>query len=302
MTALKAAVAALVAAVALTGCGSAETFQGGGEASVGSDGAALVVGSQDYYSNEILAEAYAQALEAAGYVVDRQLRIGQREVYLPDLRSGRIDVFPEYTGNLLQYLDPQATAKTPDEVQQALTQAMPNGLRALQASPASDQDAYAVTKDFAEQHSLKSIGDLASVDNLTLGGNSELESRPYGPPGLRETYGVDVKFTPIEDSGGGLAVKALRDGQVQLIDLYTANPVLAEGDLVVLEDPKSLFLASNVVPIVSGKVDEKAVAVLDAVSAAMSPEELRQLNQRSATDKAPAATIARGWLASEGLV
>ena len=72
-------------------------------------------GSQDYYSNEIIAEVYAQALEDAGDAVDRQMRIGQREVYMPEIEAGTIDVFPEYTGNLLQYLDQNATARSTDE-------------------------------------------------------------------------------------------------------------------------------------------------------------------------------------------
>ena len=111
-------------ALALAACGSAESV--GGNASTGSSDSGqttLVVGSQDYYSNEIIAEAYAQALEGAGFAVDRQMRIGQREVYMPELEAGSIDVFPEYTGNLLQYLDPNATARSSDEVYDALRSA-----------------------------------------------------------------------------------------------------------------------------------------------------------------------------------
>ena len=209
-----AAVAA--SALALAACGSAESV--GGNASTGSSengSTTLVVGSQDYYSNEIIAEAYAQALEGAGFTVDRQLRIGQREVYMPEIEAGAIDVFPEYTGNLLQYLDADATARSTDEVYAALQTALPSGLRALEQAPATDQDSYVVTADFAAAHSLSSIGDLAGAGTLTLGGNSELQTRPYGPTGLSQTYGVTVNFTPIEDSGGPLTVKALKDGDIQ---------------------------------------------------------------------------------------
>ena len=139
-----AAVAA--SALALAACGSAESV--GGNASTGSSengSTTLVVGSQDYYSNEIIAEVYAQALEDAGYTVDRQMRIGQREVYMPEIEAGSIDVFPEYTGNLLQYLDSDATARSTDEVYAALTGVLPQGLRALDQAPATDQDSYVVT-------------------------------------------------------------------------------------------------------------------------------------------------------------
>ena len=296
-----AAVAA--SALALAACGSAESV--GGNASTGSSengSTTLVVGSQDYYSNEIIAEAYAQALEGAGFTVDRQLRIGQREVYMPELEAGSIDVFPEYTGNLLQYLDADATARSTDEVYSALQTALPSDLRALEQAPATDQDSYVVTTDFAAAHSLTSIGDLAGAGTLTLGGNSELQTRPYGPTGLSQTYGVTVGFTPIEDSGGPLTVKALKDGDIQLANIYSSDPALADGTLTVLDDPKGLFLASHVVPLASSRVNDDAAAVINRVSAAMDAEDLVEMNRASTADQKSASQIAREWLISEGLL
>ena len=156
-------------ALALAACGSAESVGGNASTESSENGqTTLVVGSQDYYSNEIIAEAYAQALEGAGFAVDRQMRIGQREVYMPEIEAGAIDVFPEYTGNLLQYLDADATARSTDEVYAALQTALPSGLRALEQAPATDQDSYVVTTDFATAHSLTSIGDFANAGTLTL--------------------------------------------------------------------------------------------------------------------------------------
>jgi glycine betaine/choline-binding protein of an ABC-type transport system len=289
----------VVAALALTGCGSASNLEGENESS--GDANTLVVGSQDYYSNEILAEIYAQSLEKVGYKVDRQLRIGQREVYVPELQAGKIDVLPEYSGNLLQYFKADTTARTPEQVSQELPGVLPKGLKALDQAPATDQDSYVVTKAFAEEHSLKQIGDLAGMADLQLAGNSELESRPYGPSGLRDVYGVDVTFKPAEDSGGPLTVKALRDGQVQLVDIYSAAPTLADGDLVVLEDPKGLFLSSNVVPIVSERVNDKTAETLNQVSRALTVEDLIAMNKRSVDDKESASAIAADWLKSKGL-
>lgn len=290
---------ALAGATLLTACGSSDPL---GASTEGESAAkTLVVGSQDYYSNEIVAELYAQALESGGFTVDRQLRIGQREVYMPEIEAGSIDVFPEYTGNLLQFLDPKTTATTSDDVYAALAAALPEGLRVLEQSSAADQDSFVVTRAFAEEHKLTEIGDLAGVDGLVLGGNSELETRPYGPEGLNSVYGVTVGFTPIEDSGGPLTVKALRDGQVQLVDLYSADPVFAEGDLVTLEDPKGLFLASQVVPVVSDRVDADAAKIIDAVSKALTPEDLVELGSQSVNDQAPAAKIAAAWLKAKGL-
>ena len=99
------AAVAVGATVALAGCASGDPLDGGSTGD-GESAETIVVGSQDYYSNEIIAEIYAQALEENGYTVDRQFRIGQREVYIPEIEDGAIDVFPEYTGNLLQYYVP----------------------------------------------------------------------------------------------------------------------------------------------------------------------------------------------------
>jgi glycine betaine/choline-binding protein of an ABC-type transport system len=295
----KLAALGIATALALAGCGSASNIEGKSDDTGSSD--TLVVGSQDYYSNEIIAEIYAQSLEKAGKKVDRQLKIGQREVYMPELQAGKIDVFPEYTGNLLQYYKPDTMARSPEQVHTELTSALPGGLKALEQAPATDQDSYVVTKAFAEENSLKQIGDLAKIPDLKIAGNSELESRPYGPKGLRETYGVEATIKPAEDSGGPLTVKALRDGEVQIADIYTAAPVLADGDLVVLEDPQNLFLSSNVVPIVSSKVDAQTAETLNKVSTVLTPEDLIAMNKRSVDEKTSASVIAGDWLKSKGL-
>ena len=221
---------------------------------------------------------------------------------MPEIEAGTIDVFPEYTGNLLQYLDQNATARSTDEVYDALTTLLPQGLRALDQAPATDQDSYVVTTTFATEHSLSSIGDLAGAGPLTLGGNSELETRPYGPAGLAQTYGVSANFTPIEDSGGPLTVKALTDGDIQLANIYSSDPVLADGSLTVLKDPKGLFLASHVVPLASSRVDDKAADVINRVSAALEPSDLVEMNRASTQDQKSASQIAREWLTSKGLL
>ena len=295
---MMAAAGAALASLTLAACGTVESLEG----RTSMDASTIIVGSQDYYSNEILAEVYAQALEGSGFQVERQLRIGQREVYMPEIEAGAIDVFPEYTGNLLQYLDSEASARSSDEVYAALTAALPQGLRALDQAPATDQDSYVVTADFAAEHSLASIGDLADAGPLILGGNSELETRPYGPAGLSQAYGVTVSFTPIEDSGGPLTVKALRDGDIQLANIYSSDPALADGTLTVLADPQGLFLASHVVPLASARVDDAAAAVINRVSAALEPADLVEMNRASTQEQRSASQIAREWLASKGLL
>lgn len=291
-------------AVALAGCASSDPL--GNEeptgAATGPAAEPIVIGSQDYYSNEIIAEIYAQALEANGIEVERDFRIGAREVYLPDVEKGAIDLLPEYTGNLLQYYDDSVTATAADDVYAALQEAVPDGLRVLEQSDATDQDSYHVTTEFSEKNNVTSLADLAGVEGeIILGGNSELETRPYGPPGLKEVYGATVGFTPIEDSGGPLTLKALQDNSVQLVDLYSADPKIAQNDLVTLDDPEGLFLASHVVPLASDKVTDEIAAIINAVSAAMSAEDLVALNALSVGEKQSADTIAKNWLAEENL-
>jgi osmoprotectant transport system substrate-binding protein len=292
----------LTSIFALTACGTDSSPLEEDTATNGGGDETIVIGSQDYYSNEIIAEIYAQALEDAGYDVDRQFRIGQREAYLPEIESGEIDLFPEYSGPVLQYWEPDTEARLPEDVFAALEQAAPEGLNVLEQSPATDQDSYVVTQEFADEWSLSTVADLEKVtEPLTLGANSEAENRPNGPSGLAETYGVEVGFAPIEDSGGPLTVKALRDGDVQLAIIYTADPSIESNNLVSLEDSEGLFLSSNVVPLASDKVDEQATEIINEISAAMSPEDLVSLNNRSVTEQLPAADIAQDWLEEKDL-
>ncbi|CCE56466.1 MAG: glycine betaine ABC transporter substrate-binding protein [Corynebacterium casei] len=294
---------ALTSIFALTACGTDSSPLEEDTATNGGGDETIVIGSQDYYSNEIIAEIYAQALENAGYDVDRQFRIGQREAYLPEIESGEIDLFPEYSGPVLQYWEPDTEARLPDDVFAALEEAAPEGLNVLEQSPATDQDSYVITQEFAEEWGIENVEDLSKVtEPMTLGANSEAEDRPNGPKGLEETYGVEVGFAPIEDGGGPLTVKALRDGDVQLAIIYTADPSIESNNLVSLEDTKGLFLSSNVVPLASDKVDEQATEIINEISAAMSPEDLVSLNNRSVTEQLPAADIAQDWLEERGLL
>jgi osmoprotectant transport system substrate-binding protein len=256
----------------------------------------IVVGSQAYYSNEIIAEIYAQALESAGYEVERKFQIGQRDAYLPELESGAVDLFPEYTGNLLQYYAPDTMATQADEVYEELQSALPEGLTALAMSPATDQDSYNVTAEFAAENNLVSIADLAGIDGLVLGGALELEERPYGPAGLLETYGVVVGF----DATGDITVDALVEGVISLANVYSGDPRIAEFGLVTLADPEGLFLASNVVPIASSDVAAELAAIIDPISLALTPEALVALNLQSIKDQLSAAEIAAAWLAENG--
>jgi osmoprotectant transport system substrate-binding protein len=298
-----AAIGAVVvgAAVALSGCASSNPLAT--EPST-SGGGQLIVGSQDYYSNEVIAEIYAQALEDAGYSVQRDFRIGQREVYLPEIEAGKIDVFPEYIGSLDQALNKSAKGGTPEAVYQDLTSVLPAGLKVLKPAGAADQNSWTVTEAFAKKYNLTDIASLKNVtEPIIVGGNSELETRPYGPAALKEKYGISTAgFKAVEDSGGPLTVKALVDNEIQLANIYTADPNIKSNHLVALADPDGLFFPDNVAPVVSKKVDAKAAAVLEAVDAKLSQSVLVELNSQSVNEKKSAKDIAKAWLAETGIV
>ena len=284
----------------------------------------VVVGSQQYYSNEIIAELYAQALENAGYAVTRTYQIGQREVYLPQLESGDIDVIPEYGGNLLQYYANKnqattgASAGAPtgaasdaatgaaadnDSVRAELLAVLPGSLTILASAEATDQDTYTVTRQTADAYGLTSIADLAGLGRTVIvAANSELSTRPYGPNGLKSAYGVDVKVEPVEDTGGQLTLNALADGSVDAANIPTSSRAFADNDLVVLEDPKGLILPENVTPLVRRSLPVGAAQAIDTVSARLTADELRALNTRSTEEQLESARIASDWLEAQGLV
>ena len=284
-----------IAALALAGCASSDPLSA--DSTDTGDSSTIVIGSQAYYSNEIIAEIYAQALEAGGFTVERNFNIGQRDAYMPALEDGEIDLFPEYTGNLLQYFEPTTTATTSDDVYAALQEALPEGLTVLDQSSATDQDSYNVTSAFAEENGLTSIADLAGIDGLVLGGAPELEERPYGPTGLEELYGVTVSFQATADT----TVDELVAGNIQIANVYSADPRIETEDLVTLEDPEGLFLASNVVPVVNADIADDIADVINAVSAALTPEGLVALNVESTEEQRSSEDIAADWLAENGL-
>ena len=295
--------AALAGLSALSACSSNNPLSSSSSgASTGSSGP-LVVGSQQYYSNEIVAEMYAQVLEKAGMTVTRQYQIGQREVYLPEILKGSIDVFPEYNGNLLQYLDKTATATDSASIQAALTKVLPSGIRVLTPAAANDQDTYTTTSAFSTQYGVTSLADLSKVNKkLTIAANSEFATRPYGPPGLKSMYGVDITVIPVEDSGGPLTVKALTDGKADFADIYSASPSIVANNLVVLEDPKNLILPQNIIPVVSRRVNSTAADAINKVDAQLSADDLRKLNSQSVNQQMKSADIAKAWLTSKGLI
>lgn len=279
LLAVLAAVFALITA-SLSACGSSNPL-GGGE--ISGDLKSIKVGSADFTESKIIAEIYAQALEANGFTITRQFGIGSRETYIPAVQDHSIDLIPEYTGNLLQYFDEKSSATTPDEVLLALFKALPGDLSILYPSPAEDKDTLAVSEETAQRWNLTTIGDLAARSaEVKVGAPSEFQTRQTGLVGLKEKYGLDIapaNFIAISDGGGPATVQALTSGTVTAANIFSTSPAIEQSNLVVLEDPENAFLAANVVPLVaSQKMSDELKTVLDAVSAKLTTEGLIELN------------------------
>ncbi len=291
------ALAALIPAV--SACGSSNPL-GGGAAS--GDLKSVVVGSADFPESKIVAEIYAQALEANGFNVGRQFGIGSRETYIPAIRDHSIDLIPEYTGNLLQYFDPKSTAAEPGDVELALYRSLPGDLSILNPAPANDSDTVTVTEATAQRWNLKSIADLVPhAAEVKFGAPSEFLNREQGLPGLKAKYGLDIKpdnFVAISDGGGPATVKALSGGTVTAANIFSTSPAIPQNKFVVLEDPKSNFLPGNVVPLLSSqKKSDEIKKVLDAVSARLTTKGLTELNASvSGNSGIDPDEAARQWL------
>lgn len=265
--------------------------------------APVVVGSADFTESKILAEIYSQALKAKGVESSTKLGIGSREIYIKALQDQSISAVPEYTGNLLLHFDPSATATTAAEVDKALPDVLPSDLKSLKSSAAVNQDVYVVTKEFSAQHDITSLEDLQKIAaTSTLGGPPELAKRAYGPPGLETIYGAKFKaFVPYPKYPP--KISDLDSNKIQVATFFTTDAVIAEKGYIQLEDPQSMILPQNVVPLVRSDVAENqtAVAALEAVQAALTTEDLMELDKKVDNDRQDPGQVAGEWLASKSL-
>jgi osmoprotectant transport system substrate-binding protein len=290
-----------VAALALAGCSSGNPLSQ--SSSTSTSGTTVTVGSAAFPEDEILAYVYADALADNGIKTAVKPNIGARDAYIAALKDGSIDLVPEYSGNLLQYFDAKATAQSSADVYTALKTAVPAGFEVLAQSSAQDADSYNVTEEFSKKYGVTSLAQLSKLTiPLSVAANPEFQSRPYGIPGLKSEYGTTATLVPIDDGGGPNTLKALLGGQVQLADIYSTTPSIAQNHLVTLADPKHMILAQNIVPLVAKTAaSAKVTSVLDKVQKALTTKDLIAMNTKSSVDKESAQQIAKSWLASKKL-
>jgi osmoprotectant transport system substrate-binding protein len=270
------------------------------EVDVPDDGPTIDVSSFNFPESEILGEIYAQALEDAGYPVDRTLNLGARELIYPDLLDGEISLVPEYLGSALVVWFEQDPPTDVDSGLQSLRDAFePEGVSVLDPAPAENNQAFVVTSAFAEENGVTSLGDLAEAGDLTFAGPPECEDRDTCYRGLVDTYGLDnVSFESIQEGAARLA--ALDAGDVDMILLFSTDAPLAGDELVVLEETEGMLPPENITPVVRTEVldayGDDLTDLLDRITAAITTDALQQMNAEASEGRS-AAEIASDWLA-----
>ncbi|WP_409159769.1 ABC transporter substrate-binding protein [Pectobacterium sp. B2J-2] len=262
----------------------------------------VIIGSADFPENQLLATIYAHALEAQHIPVEKKLNIGSREVYIPALLDGSITVIPEYSGALLSYLDATNQAHSSEDVASSLMSKLPKNVKMLNLSTAQNSDVLAVTRKTAEKYNLKTIDDLKPIaGELVLGGPAEWKTRHEGVLGLRDVYGLNFKNFKVLDVAGPLTINALKNNQIQVADLTSTTPEIKKDRFVALADPKHLFAAQNIVPIVASNVLTPEIeSTLNKVSAQLTTKDLIAMNEQLG-EFANIDEVAHQWLVKHGL-
>ena len=265
----------------------------------------VVVASKPFGESYLLAEAFAQLLEARGLRVERRPGLGATEIAFEALRTGAIDVYPEYTGTGLLAILGEPPAADPREVFAAVSREFRRryGVRWLPPLGFENTYAIAVRRETAERHGLRTLGDLAKAGpRLRAGLTADFIGRSDGLPGLARAYGM--RFREVRALLPAVKYQALAQGAVDVIDGYSTDGLIARYDLVVLEDDRRFFPPYEAAALVGASVaarEPRAVAALTELSGRLDVEAMRRYNRRLEVDRVPVATIASGLLADLGL-
>jgi osmoprotectant transport system substrate-binding protein len=289
--------------VALIGCSA---FGSSREAPAGENGSIVVGVSGAFAENQIVAEMYAQVLERAGYIVERQSDLRSRELSQNALESGRIDVKPEYLSSLLLSIDPNARASDdPSHVAGQLRDLLRSrGIAVLRPSPAEDTNQFVANAQTARRFNLTTMSSLVPVaGQLTLGAPPECVQRAFCLPGLYRTYGIIFNdFQPL-DVGGPQTIAALVNDEVQIGLLFSTDPRIREHGFVPLADDRHLQNAENITPVIrSEKLNDEVRDVLNAVSAELSNGAVTELVRQVVIDGEDVPTVAGRFLTSNDLL
>jgi osmoprotectant transport system substrate-binding protein len=310
--------AAVVVAMLLAACGSgAPTPRPAGKNSAATTSTPAIlpgigrppvtIGDKNFTEQFILGELYDQALVAQGFTVDLNKNIGSTEVTQQALEDGQLDMYPEYIGTFDTSVahDPEVFGSARDAFAAAQRYAAAHGLWLLSPTPFSDTDAIAVSATYGAQNHLRNIADLAPLQtSLTMGGPPQFVNSQAGLLGIESAYSVTPAH--VQPLAIGLQYQALQDGNVQAADVFTTDGELASGQFQLLGDPDHLFGFENVAPVVTqGTLLAEGPAfanIINAVSAQLTTETMRQLNADVNIYNQSPATVAQQFLIAHNLL
>jgi osmoprotectant transport system substrate-binding protein len=314
------AIAAATTLMLAAGCGSDDLEGNGGSGSDGDGGSgsgdkgSVVIGGQDFTESQVLASIYEQLLDAEGYSVQTKL-VTTRDVYLPELAKGNVDVVPDYLAGLTDYLNTEAngpeaplvSSNDPDATLAALEPlAEAEGISILPPSEATDQNAFIVTKEFAEDNDLTTLSDLAALGQpIKLGAPEDCEGRADCEGGLTDVYGFEVsEIVPLDFASSQLK-DAVLNGEVDLGETGTTDGTLEDLGLVLLEDDKGIQPAQNLTPAVNSdflSANPDLEDLFNELSAALTTEDLAAMNVKVDLERQKPEDVAKAFLEDKGLI
>jgi len=253
----------------------------------------------------VLVYLYAKPLAAKGYMVETKPNLGTRETLQPSLTSGQVDMYLGYAATDLEFVNKGAGEATSD-IQVTLVRLRERykalGVDVLDAAPAVDKTAFAVTKPTADKYTLSRMSDLAAVGpQLVLGGPPQCPQRPFCLPGLERVYGIKFKDFKSLDVGGPLTKQALEAGEIDVALVLSSDGAIPAKGFVILDDDKHLELSDNVVPMIRSAVNNAEITqILNDVSAKLTTEDLALLNKRNSIDREEPEALAAEWWTAHG--
>lgn len=297
---------ALLLALFAAACGDDEADQ---EASVQPQGGELDVtlGTKDFTESVIVGELYRQALKFKGYNVTLRKDIGPTEVIDKELQSGKIDGYPEYLGVAVTVAAGQANAgRAAEETYERAKEFYAGRGQAISEQTSFENvDAIATTQFFAQKRGLATVGDLAELSSVTLGGRPEFESREQGLAGARRVYGLDnVKFKELPI---GKQYRALDRNEIDAANVFTTDGQLGSGSYKVLDDDKRVFGFQHVALVIDeDKLDQlggrKFMRIIDEVNARLTTSAMIEMNRDVDVDGEEPAVVAAQFLRTAGLL
>jgi len=290
-------------ALLTTSCGST-----GGPSSSASPKGTITIASFNFSESIILAHIYGEALKNKGYTIKYRDKLGNREIVEPALETGQIDLYAGYAATDLNFVDKrqsvdlEAGTDAQANVQKLNARLSSKGIKALDPSPAVDQNAFAVTKAEADQNHLTKLSDVTAVaSGWTLGGPPECPQRPFCKPGLEQTYGLHFKAFKALDAGGPLTYAAFKSGAINIGLVFSSDGGISANNLVVLEDDKHLQQADNIVPLIRNAVaNSEVTSLLNSIDSKLNTPDLTALNKSADVDKEDPADLATKWVKDHG--